>query len=534
MSLRSLRLILVFSTLIQAMIAALPARSLAAGADTLSSEPAAKGAGASSSGRSGRVPATMNVPAGERIALLIANSEYDHTGKLKNPLNDARAISQSLAALGFEVEIVENADRRSLGKAIKAFGQRADQSEIALLYYSGHGMELNGRNFLIPIDAELADPDDADIDAIPLETAISATGGAGTLSIVVIDACRNNTFPTPSRSAQKGFRPIAAKPNQIVSFSTAPGTVAFDGDGDVSPYTLALVEMMEVAKDYDVRILFSSLGARVAALTDGRQEPFTRIGRFGLDIVSLGARTERRIKLESITSPITALESHSIDCSAASDCINLKTLDIPGISFANIINDVNNIFEEDLEFYIVNPNIVKAKIPYLLLKQEPFVQKAQVHIPDTFFQAINKKFTNKAGEYWLFNIAYFGAMRYVYKNRFVLLKQDRFEHYTDNQNAMKASQTNTYPILGAALKIQAGPGSSISVHEEYLKEVGGYFDISELKLLIELGSNIGHPPIDQAFLVATSRCVYDYLEERDPAMAKVLIKRPLRPEECPF
>lgn len=216
--------------------------------------------------------------AAEKVALLIGNADYQHTGALRNPVNDVRLMARKLEGLGFETTIVEDADRLKMARAIKAFGQQSIGADTSLVFYSGHGMEAAGRNFLIPTDAKLEFEDDAELEAISLRTAITAAGRASRLSVVIVDACRNNTFPSSSRSGAKGFQPVAARPGQAIAFSTAPGEVAYDGNGDLSPFTRALSEALADDPDEDVRILLTSLGAATERYAGAPQSPFTRFG----------------------------------------------------------------------------------------------------------------------------------------------------------------------------------------------------------------------------------------------------------------
>ncbi len=219
--------------------------------------------------------------AAEKVALLIGNAAYKSGSTLRNPIRDARAMAAFLEKAGFETDVVLNADETAMGAALQRFARRTRGADTAFLYYSGHGMEIEGANYLIPTDASLRHPGDARYEAISLEHALASTQGASRLSISVIDACRNNTFPSHTRSSAKGFQPVAVqRRGQVIAFATAPGTVAYDGKGRLSPYTQALLEAFESAPELDVRLLFTSLGDRVSELAEADQEPFARFGRF--------------------------------------------------------------------------------------------------------------------------------------------------------------------------------------------------------------------------------------------------------------
>lgn len=218
--------------------------------------------------------------ADRRVALLIGNGAYAHTSTLANPENDVFAMSEALAALGFDVTVLKDAGRLAFGRALQDFQEQAEGVDTALIFYSGHGMEINGRNFLIPVDATLRREGDATLEALPMDMALNALSGATRLSALILDACRTHNFPSSERSTARGFAPVGARAGQVVVFSTEAGRVAYDGAGAMSPFTQALTEALAAQPHEDVRLLFTSLGARTSELAEAAQEPFARFGRF--------------------------------------------------------------------------------------------------------------------------------------------------------------------------------------------------------------------------------------------------------------
>ena len=201
--------------------------------------------------------------AAERVALLIGNGAYQHSTELLSPIEDVRRLAVTLRErLGFEVQVETNLDERSLELALIRFNRTAAGADTALVYYSGHGMEISGTNYLIPIDAALRQPGDELAEAVPLRLALRAVAGAKRLSAVIIDACRNGAPGATMSGVSKGYLPVEAdRPGLVIAFSTAPGEPAWSGAGagDLSPYTQALTERLSADPNTDVRFLFTSL-----------------------------------------------------------------------------------------------------------------------------------------------------------------------------------------------------------------------------------------------------------------------------------
>ena len=228
-----------------------------------------------------------------RKALVIGNSQYSQQTPLKNPRSDAETIARSLEKVGFEVELAFDLSRRDLGRAITSFSSRAKEADISLFYFAGHGIEIDSRNYLIPTDAIMDDPAALKYDVIDLEEAIDAVAGSSKLSLVMVDACRDNPFNNQvaglNRSLSRGLKVIetdAVSKNQIVSFAAESGQVAEDGTGSNSPYAQIFSELV-VQPNLEVGKMFRQLSDKVAAVTAGRQMPVSRNRLSGEDIFFL-------------------------------------------------------------------------------------------------------------------------------------------------------------------------------------------------------------------------------------------------------
>jgi hypothetical protein len=210
-----------------------------------------------------------------RLALVIGNSNYRSVTKLPNPGNDAKAVAEDLKSANFDVTLALDVSQADMRRAIKAFTAKIAKSgsqTVALVYYAGHGVQVEGENFLVPIDAHIERESDiagASIRLAELMTALAAVPSK--IRIVILDACRNNPFAT-TKSA-RGFAMVDAPNGSIVAYSTAPGTEATDGNDGHSPYTEAFIE---VSKEPRIQIeqLFKQVRLKVNQATNGQQTPW--------------------------------------------------------------------------------------------------------------------------------------------------------------------------------------------------------------------------------------------------------------------
>lgn len=215
----------------------------------------------------------------DKVALVIGNANYQHVSNLKNPSNDAIDIAEALRRIGFEVTTGLDLDYRDMRLAIRDFGEKAKNAESVIVYFAGHGIELDNTNFLIPVSAELRSDRDIELEAIRLNTLISSIAGAPGLKIVLVDACRNNPFlatmerTNSTRSIGRGLARIDPG-GVLVGYAARSGTLALDGDGRNSPYAQALLNHIE-EPGLEIGKLFRRVRDRVYTLTEGYQEPFT-------------------------------------------------------------------------------------------------------------------------------------------------------------------------------------------------------------------------------------------------------------------
>jgi hypothetical protein len=220
----------------------------------------------------------------QRVALVIGNASYAAAPRLANPLTDARLIEGALRAGGFtRIDVRSDLSKAAFDNALRSFRAVADQSDVALIYYAGHGLELNGRNWLVPIDATLADERDLPFQAVDLDTVLATVASARGLRVVILDACRDNPF-TRSIQRMSGVRGLGTRglsavdiSGTLVLYAQRAGETALDsteGTGQDSPFATALAKRLP-EPGVDIRLLVSQVRDDVLAMTGRRQEPFS-------------------------------------------------------------------------------------------------------------------------------------------------------------------------------------------------------------------------------------------------------------------
>lgn len=214
------------------------------------------------------------VSAETRIALVIGNGAYP-SGPLGSPKKDADAVAKKLSELGFAVTKETNIGGPALRTAIRDFGHRLEQPDtVGLFYYSGHGMQVNNRNYMIPIDAEIRDEADVEESGVAMEHVLRRMEHArSNPNIIILDACRDNPFEKAMKSAQTGLAPMRPPTSTLIAFAAAPGTVAQAASGGrLSPYTESLLEYIDTPGQ-DLIKMFQVVQNTVWQRSQGRQNP---------------------------------------------------------------------------------------------------------------------------------------------------------------------------------------------------------------------------------------------------------------------
>jgi tetratricopeptide (TPR) repeat protein len=216
-----------------------------------------------------------------RVALVIGNGKYQSQSPLTNPANDALLLATSFRAAGFQTVIVKaDQSREQLITSIREFAALADSADWAVIYYSGHGIEYNGINYMIPVDARLKVDRDIELEAVDVEKITTAMEGAKRLRLLILDSCRTNPFiggmrrTVATRSIERGLAPMEPEAGTLVVFAAKHGQEALDGEGKNGPFASALAKRIQTP-NLDVRRLFDLVRDDVMARTNGKQQPFS-------------------------------------------------------------------------------------------------------------------------------------------------------------------------------------------------------------------------------------------------------------------
>jgi Caspase domain len=244
------------------------------------------------------IASCLAAQAEKRVALVIGNSAYQNAPRLPNPAKDASAMADLFRSAGFDVvSLQQDVGNLDFKRAVRKFEEAALDADVAVIFYAGHGIEIGGINYMIPVDAKLASDFDAPDEAIPLDRIIDAATSATQLRLVILDACRDNPFVSSmkmrasTRSVSAGLakvEPITA--DTLIGYAAKAGSTASDGTGDHSPYTTALLHNL-MLPGLDIRLAFGRVRDEVMKLTGAKQEPFV-YGSLGGKTIALASAPE--------------------------------------------------------------------------------------------------------------------------------------------------------------------------------------------------------------------------------------------------
>lgn len=209
-----------------------------------------------------------------RVALVIGNARYAGA-MLRNPENDAWAVTRALKRTGFEVLTQTNLNQKEMKRIIRTFGERLAAGGVALFYYSGHGVQIKGTNYLIPVNADIRKEGDVELEGVDANYVLNEMDAAKSrVNIVILDACRDNPLPRTYRSASRGLAQMNAPMGTIIAFATSPGSIASDGIGQYGLYTQELVKNITVP-GLPIETVFKRTLSGVKQQSKGNQIPWT-------------------------------------------------------------------------------------------------------------------------------------------------------------------------------------------------------------------------------------------------------------------
>ncbi len=249
----------------------------------------------------------FDLPASQEklLALLIGNSNYIHGGSLDNPVNDVRAMKKALEGLGFTVMKYENCSQKTMKRAMDKFGRKLKGRDVGLFFYAGHGIQVNGHNYLLPVDAKLDSENDAEYDCVRADRVLAKMETAGSrINIVILDACRDNPFERSWRRGNKGtgLAFMSAPSGSLIAYSTAPGKTALDGRGRNSPYTSALLQHIG-SPNITVLQMFQRVRSTVMDKSGNQQTPWESTSMRGdFYFTAKGTGSNQRVEVASVPS----------------------------------------------------------------------------------------------------------------------------------------------------------------------------------------------------------------------------------------
>ena len=257
-----------------------------------------------------------------KIALLIGNSAY-REAPLRNSVNDVRAMARTLRELGFTVLAHENTTKRAMETAILEFGRRLADGGVGFFYYAGHGLQVRGRNYLVPVDAEIDSEAATRIAAVDVDLLLEQMNEArNRVNVVILDACRNNPFERRLRGASKGLAAVDAARGTLIAYATAPGSVAADGEGANGLYTEELLRALRVP-GLKVEEVFKQVRVAVTSRSNGAQTPWESSSLTGDLVVNVTV---------NVTAPAAPAAPPPTSSSAPFDGLWAVTVDCPRTS----------------------------------------------------------------------------------------------------------------------------------------------------------------------------------------------------------
>ncbi|BCM22144.1 caspase family protein [Mesorhizobium sp. J8] len=276
---------------------------------------------------------TFEAHADRRVALVIGNSQYREIPALKNPDKDAEDVSKTFRLAGFEVFAAKDLTRLQFEEKFRNYLAAADGADLAVVYYSGHGFQIGGENFLIPVDASLKDAADMEVQAIKVDDILRQLRSRSKIQMIILDACRNNPFPRKDYwlrdqlivAGGSGLAQVTGSQNTLIAFATEPGAVAYDGSGDLSPFSSAF-SRRALTPNQEIRSVMAAVRRDVVKATNGKQVPWENSSL--IDDVVLMRGTEQPAPPPDTEQDQQTAE-RGIEVAAAAEAIGNRDIRVP-------------------------------------------------------------------------------------------------------------------------------------------------------------------------------------------------------------
>ena len=277
---------------------------------------------------------TFEAQADRRVALVIGNSEYREIPALKNPDKDAEDVSKTFRLAGFEVFAAKDLTRLQFEEQFRNYLAAADGADLAVVYYSGHGFQIGGENFLIPVDASLKDAADMEVQAIKVDDILQQLRSKSKIQMIILDACRNNPFPRKDYwlrdqlivAGGTGLAQVSGSQNTLIAFATEPGAVAYDGSGDLSPFSSSF-SRRALAPNQEIRSVMAAVRRDVVKATNGKQVPWENSSLIDDVVLMREAEPPALPPADAQQSQQTA--KRGIQAAAAAEAIGNRDIGVP-------------------------------------------------------------------------------------------------------------------------------------------------------------------------------------------------------------
>jgi hypothetical protein len=292
---------------------------------------------------------TSVAAAQKRVALVIGNSNYQRS-PLANPSQDAIDMSKALKNLDFEVDSFTNLDRVQMRQAIRDFGEKLKHADVGLFYYAGHGIQIKGRNYLVPLKVDVHSADEVQDESIDAGSILRKMESAGNdVNIVILDACRNNPFARSFRSLNQGLARMDGPVGSFIAYATAPGSVAEDGSGRNGTYTHYLLEALN-KPGLSIERTFKSVRNAVKIETGGRQIPWESSSLMG-EFVFLKDDSKEALQTTKLNPPEIAKKYLQVISNVPNAKVTINNVDRGLVSNEGVLN-IDNLTENEVEVVV--------------------------------------------------------------------------------------------------------------------------------------------------------------------------------------